>query len=79
MTSRHYTESATPDLSKRYASDLDDQEFALLAPLVAQKEGSGKKRTVDIREILNGIFYRVRTGCQWRMFPKDFPAWYHVW
>ena len=79
MTSRHYTASATPDPSKRYASDLDDQEFARIAPLVAQKEGSGKKRTVDIREILNAIFYRVRTGCQWRMFPKDFPAWYHVW
>lgn len=79
MTSRHYTESATPDSSKRYASDLSDQEFARIAPLVAQKEGSGKKRTVDIREILNAIFYRVRTGCQWRMFPKDFPAWYHVW
>jgi putative transposase len=79
MTSRHYTESATPDSSKRYASDLNDQEFALIAPLVAQTEGSGKKRTVDIREILNAIFYRVRTGCQWRMFPTDFPAWYHVW
>jgi putative transposase len=79
MTSRHYTESATPDSSKRYASDLNDQEFERIAPLVAQKEGSGKKRTVDIREILNAIFYRVRTGCQWRMFPKDFPAWYHVW
>jgi len=79
MTSRHYTDSATPDSKKRYASDLNDQEFARIAPLVAQKEGSGKKRTVDIREILNAIFYRVRTGCQWRMFPKDFPAWYHVW
>jgi len=79
MTSHHYTESATPDSSKRYASDLSDQEFERIAPLVAQKEGSGKKRTVDIREILNAIFYRVRTGCQWRMFPKDFPAWYHVW
>jgi putative transposase len=79
MTSRHYTASATPDPSKRYASDLDDHEFARIAPLVAQKEGSGKQRTVDIREILNAIFYRVRTGCQWRMFPKDFPAWYHVW
>lgn len=79
MTSRHYTESATPDPSKRYASDLNDQEFERIAPLVAQKEGSGKPRTVDIREILNAIFYRVRTGCQWRMFPKDFPAWYHVW
>jgi putative transposase len=79
MTSRHYTTSATPDPSKRYASDLDDQEFERIAALVAQKEGSGKKRTVDIREILNALFYRVRTGCQWRMFPKDFPAWYHVW
>jgi len=79
MTNRHYTESATPDDSKRYASDLDDREFELIAPHVAQKDGSGKKRTVNIREILNAIFYRTRTGCQWRMLPKDFPAWYHVW
>jgi putative transposase len=79
MTSRHYTETATPDPSKRYASDLDDQEFELLAPQVAQPRGSGKKRTVDIREVLNAIFYRVKTGCQWRMLPKDFPDWNHVW
>ncbi len=79
MTSRHYTGSATPDATKRYASDLNDREFALIARYVAQKSGSGKKRTVDIREVLNAIFYRVRTGCQWRMLPSDFPAWYHVW
>jgi putative transposase len=79
MTSRHYTESATPDATKRYASDLNDGEFALIAPHVAQKSRSGKKRTVNIREVLNAIFYRVRTGCQWRMLPGDFPAWYHVW
>jgi putative transposase len=79
MTSRHYTGSATPDATKRYASDLNDREFALIAPHVAQKSGSGKKRTVDIREVLNAVFYRVRTGCQWRMLPSDFPAWYHVW
>jgi len=79
MTSRRYTESATPDPTKRYASDLTDQEFELIAPHVAQKGGSGKKRTVDIREILNAIFYRVKTGCQWRMLPIDFPAWNHVW
>jgi len=79
MTNRHYTETATPHDSKRYASDLDDREFELIAPHVAQKDGSGKKRTVNIREILNAIFYRTRTGCQWRMLPKDFPAWYHVW
>jgi putative transposase len=79
MTSRHYTESATPDVTKRYASDLDDQEFELIAPHVAQKAGSGKKRSVNIREILNAIFYRTRTGCQWRMLPSDFPTWNHVW
>ncbi len=79
MTSRHYTASATPDTSKRYASDLTDQEFVIIAPHVAQPDGSGKKRTVDIREVLNAIFYRVRTGCQWRMLPKEFPSWNHVW
>jgi putative transposase len=79
MTSRHYTESATPDSTKRYTSDLNDQEFELIAPHVAQKAGSGKKRTVDIREILNAIFYRTRSGCQWRMLPSDFPPWNHVW
>jgi len=79
MTSRHYTASATPDATKRYASDLNDQEFEIVAPHVAQKDGSGKKRTVDIREILNAIFYRNRSGCQWRMLPKDFPPWNHVW
>jgi len=79
MTSRHYIDSATPDSTKRYASDLNDQEFALIVPHVAQKDGSGKKRTVDIREVLNAIFYRTRTGCQWRMLPTDFPTWNHVW
>ena len=79
MMRRHYTESATPDPSKRYASDLDDQEFETIAPHVAQKRGSGKKRTVNIREVLNAIFYRVKTGCQWRMLPKEFPDWNHVW
>jgi putative transposase len=79
MTSHHYTETATPDATKRYPSDLNDREFDLVAPHVAQKAGSGKKRIVDIREVLNAIFYRTRTGCQWRMLPTDFPAWYHVW
>jgi putative transposase len=79
LTSHHYSDSATSDPTKRHASDLSDQEFELIAPHVAQKDGSGKKRTVNIREVLNAIFYRTRTGCQWRMLPSDFPAWYHVW
>lgn len=79
MPSRRYSSDPTQDAFKRYASDLSDKEFATIAPLVAQKAGSGKKRTVDIREVLNAIFYRVRTGCQWRMLPSDFPPWNHVW
>jgi putative transposase len=79
MAKRRYNIDMAPDTDKRYASDLTNQEFEIIAPYVAQKDGSGKKRTVDIREILNAIFYRVRTGCQWRMLPSDFPPWNHVW
>jgi len=79
MATRRYNVPIHQGISTRYTSDLTNQEFALIAPHVAQKDGSGKKRTVNIREVLNAIFYRVRTGCQWRMLPSDFPAWYHVW
>ena len=79
MTTRGYNIPINQAVFTRYASDLNDQECALLVHHVAQKDGSGKKRTVDIREVLNAIFYRVKTGCQWRMLPSDFPAWYHVW
>jgi putative transposase len=79
METRRYTVPIQQAIPTRYPSDLNDQEFELIAPHVAQKDGSGKKRTVDIREVLNAVFYRIRTGCQWRMLPNDFPAWYHVW
>ena len=79
MATRRYNVPIYQDISTRYDSDLNDQEFELIAPHVAQKDGSGKKRTVDIREVLNAVFYRTRTGCQWRMLPSDFPIWYHVW
>jgi hypothetical protein len=49
MTIHHYTETAPPDATKRYPSDLNDREFDLVAPHVAQKASSGKKRIVDIR------------------------------
>ena len=79
MATRRYNVPMYQDTSTRYANNLTDQEFELIAPHVAQKDGSGKKRTVDIRKVLNAIFYRTRTGCQWRMLPSDFPAWYQVW
>ncbi len=59
-------------------SDVNDQEWACIASYVAQKQGPGRKRTIDIREIVNALCYMTRTGCQWRMLPHDFPKWYHV-
>jgi len=61
-----------------YDSDLNDQEWECIAPNVAQKQGPGRKRTVNIREIVNALCYMTKTGCQWRMLPHDFPPWYHV-
>jgi hypothetical protein len=56
MATRCYKVPINQEVSPCYASDLNDQEFALVAPHVAQKNGLGKKRTVDIREVLNAIF-----------------------
>ena len=56
-----------------YPSDLNDEEWAIIEPYVCSSRGIGRKRTVDRRSIVNAIFYQSRTGCQWRMLPKDFP------
>lgn len=56
-----------------YPSDLTDPEWALLAPLLPPAKPRGRKRQVDLREIVNAIFYVLRTGCQWDYLPHDFP------
>ncbi len=61
-----------------YDSDLSDEEWLLIEPLVKQKDGAGRKRTVDTREIVNALYYITRTGCQWRYLPHDFPYWEQV-
>lgn len=57
----------------RYPSDLTDAEWALVAPMIPPAKHGGRKRTVDVREVLNGIFYVLSTGCQWNALPKDLP------
>src|SRR6476469_8891076 len=57
----------------RYPSDLTDEEWALVEPLIAPAKRGGNKRTVDVREVVNGLMYVLSTGCQWRAMPKDLP------
>jgi putative transposase len=66
---------------KSYPSDLTDDEWELLAPLLERpkRDGRGRPRTVDRREVVNAILYVLRTGCQWRYLPEGFPAWQTVY
>jgi transposase len=57
----------------RYPSDLTDAEWALVKPMIPPAKRGGRKRTVDVREVLNGIFYVLSTGCQWNALPTDLP------
>ena len=59
----------------RYPSDLIDEEWEILEPILDELEPytTGRPRTTDLREILNAIFYLNKTGCPWRYLPKDFP------
>src|SRR6478672_5028779 len=62
------------DRSKlRYPSDLTDAEWGLVEPLIPPGKTGGGKRTVNIREVVNGLMYILSTGCQWRAIPKDLP------
>jgi putative transposase len=65
--------------TKRYVTDLTDEEWSLIEPLMPKKAGTGRPRDVNLREILNALRYLARTGCGWRMLPKDFPPWQTVY
>lgn len=66
--------------AKRYSSDLTEREWEVIRPLLPpQRQGRGRKRQVDEREILNGIFYQLHNGCIWSDLPKDLPAWQTVY
>ena len=62
-----------------YPSDLSDAEWQVIEPLLPNPKGFGHPRTVNLREILNGIFYVQRTGCQWEMLPHDLPPYSTVY
>lgn len=57
----------------RYPSDLSDAEWAVIEPMIPPAKRGGRRRTTDMREVVNAILYVLETGCQWRALPKDFP------
>ena len=57
----------------RYPSDVTDAEWAIIAPMIPPQRQGGRHRETDMREVMNAVRYVLRTGCQWRQLPKDFP------
>ena len=57
----------------RYPSDLTDAEWVLVEPMIPPAKRGGRRREVNVREVLNAIFYVLSTGCQWQALPKDLP------
>ena len=64
--------------SHKYPSDVTDEQWALIEPLIPVYPG-GRPRKTDVRDVLDAIFYLLRAGCQWRYLPKDFPPRSTVW
>jgi putative transposase len=65
--------------TKRYPSDLTDEEWERINPLLPKPAKRGRKPDVDLREVLNAIRYMARSGGGWRMLPRDFPPWQTVY
>ncbi len=64
---------------KRYPSNLTDAEWYAIEPLLPKAERKGRRRSAALREVVNAIRYRVRSGCGWRMLPVHFPPWQAVY
>ena len=70
-------------MNQRYETDLSDEQWQEVRALV--ESAKGRKASVNRREVVNAILYVARTGCQWRLLPRDFPKWstvyscYHRW
>ena len=65
-------------MSQRYPTDLTEAEWTLLVPLIPAAKRGGRPRTTEPREVVNAILYSLRSGCQWRMLPTDFPPYQTV-
>src|SRR5580765_4816966 len=73
--------------TEHYPSDLTDEQWEVIRPLLPKRRRHrpGRPPSVDRRDLLDAVFYLLRTGCQWRQLPLDFPPWgtvssqFHRW
>jgi transposase len=73
-----WTEITRPQYRRaglRYASDLTDAEWAMIAPFMPERRRFGRRRSTKLRAVVEAMFYIASTGCQWRQLPKDFPPY----
>jgi putative transposase len=63
----------------KYETDLTDDQWKIIAPLLPAPKPGGRPRSIDIREVINAIFYLLKSGCTWRLLPNDFPHWRTVY
>src|ERR1700761_2705076 len=73
-----WTEITRPQYRRaglRYASDLTDAEWAMIAPFMPERRRPGRRRSTNLRAVVEAMFYIASTGCQWRQLPKDFPPY----
>jgi putative transposase len=64
---------------KTYPTDLSDEQWKLLCLMLPPPERFGRKRSVDLRQVFNALCYLARSGCQWRLLPKEYPKWQTVY
>jgi putative transposase len=69
------TNTPPPRAAPGCPSDMIEEEWRILEPLISPPKPGGRPRDVDMRAVVNGIFYVLRSGCAWRMLPHDFPPW----
>src|SRR5918912_1318926 len=65
----------TASTRRAYPTDLTDEQWALLEPWLSEPAWTGRRRRLALREVVNAILYLLRTGCQWRYLPHEFPHW----
>lgn len=62
-------------IRKSYPSDISREAFDEIQPLLESVRKQTKPRTVDLYEVFCGVLYLLKTGCQWRMLPSEYPKW----